>query len=184
MRYLLVILFLFLSSCSKKQPQYSNTDVVQTYYNGLNTADFDLLQTVLADSIILVEGGFETPMSQEDFYVIFQWDSVFSPHTTLHNVQEKGNLVKALVSTTSKRYAFLENNPFACETTFSIEFGKIRSHETGICPNEDREIWQSNRDSLVSWIDRHHPDLSGFINELSKNGAENYMQAIQFYQNR
>lgn len=42
-------------------------------------------------------------------------------------------------------------------------------------------IWSAWKNSLVKWVDANHPDLNGFIHDLSKTGAENYLKAIDLF---
>ena len=46
------------------------------------------------------------------------------------------------------------------------------------------EIWQRERDSLVNWIKENHPELDGFVHDLSMEGAQNYLKAISLYKKR
>lgn len=173
-----------LFSCQKAPSILSPTEAVQTYYDGINAFDFDLTRSVLTDSIALIEGEYQSLLSQEQYYTLFQWDSVFVPQVTLSNIKEEGNQVTVLVSTSSVRLAYLDHAPHSCNTTFIVESGKIQSLETGECPEESRPIWESKRDTLVTWIDANHPELNGFIHDLTKTGAENYVKAIRLYEDR
>lgn len=184
MRIILLCCLIVLFSCNESSTSYTPAEVIETYYEGFNTSDYDLVQTVLADSLTVNEGPFGTTFSQEAYYVFFQWDSVFTPFSKLSDFRTEKNQISVLVSTTSQRYTFLENNPFSCEHTFTILSGKISAIEIGACPGEDRNVWQSNRDSLVAWINQYHPDMSGFIHDLTKEGAEKYVSAIQLYESR
>lgn len=184
MKLLAGISLLLLVSCNTPPPTPSHIELIESYYEGLNTSDFEQITSVFADSITFGEGEYATTFSANEYYVLFQWDSVFTPQTTLSQLRADHNKVTALVSTTSQRYAFLENNPYVCESAFTIEDGKIRTHETIACPHENRQVWESKRDTLVAWIDQHHPELSGFVHDLTKTGAEKYLKAIELYENR
>ncbi|MBX2819954.1 MAG: hypothetical protein KTR29_09750 [Rhodothermaceae bacterium] len=87
-----------LFSCQKAPSILSPTEAVQTYYDGINAFDFDLTRSVLTDSIALIEGEYQSLLSQEQYYTLFQWDSVFVPQVTLSNIKEEGNQVTVLVS--------------------------------------------------------------------------------------
>lgn len=185
MRLFVGICLLLLVSCDKNTPAISLSDVVEVYVDGLNTSNFDRINSVLADSITLIEGDYTVPMSSEGYYVQFQWDSVFTPNTQIIDIQEVDqNQVMATLSATSLRFAYLDNNPLVCEITFTFESGKIKLLETGDCPGANWAVWESRRDTLVAWIDQTHPELNGFIYDLTKAGAENYLQAIELYENR
>lgn len=51
------------------------------------------------------------------------------------------------------------------------------------CVDADWNIWQMERDSLVKWVSINHPELDGFIHDLTMNGAINYLKAIELYEN-
>ena len=181
MKYIYIAVFcgLFLLSCSNTPAPDA---IVEIYYDGLNTSNFERVHSVLSDSITFKEGGYATTVSRDDYYVMFQWDSVFTPHTILSDIDVSQDQVTAMVATTSQRYTYLEHTPYACETTFTVEEGKITTHATGVCPDASNERWEARRDTLVAWIDQHHPHLSGFIHDLTKAGAEKYMEAIRLYE--
>ena len=184
MKFILVISLLLLLSCNDTPPTNANIATLETYYEGLNTSNFARVHSALSDTITFTEGEYATNFTSEDYYVMFQWDSVFTPQTTLSSIQADQNQVAALVSTTSQRYTYLGHTPYTCEAIFTFENNRIRAHETVNCPDENRQVWESKRDTLIAWIDRHHPELSGFAHDLTKKGAENYLKAIHLYENR
>jgi hypothetical protein len=79
------------------------------------------------------------------------------------------------------RFEFLKNNPLSCRHKISFKDGKIAKLETLECIDADWGIWQKERDSLVNWVHIHHPDLDGFVHDLSMQGAINYLKAIELY---
>ncbi len=179
----LPIFLLSLAACTDGRSSRAQ-DIIEAYYGGLNAADFKQVRDVVADSFTLIEGEFVTPLTRDEHYVVFQWDSVFATTYTIEKIEAIEDGARALVASSSKRYAFLKNNPLTCEMTFSLSAGKIARVKVGDCAHADWEVWASRRDSLVSWVDDNHPELSGFINDLTKEGAENYLRAIELYESR
>jgi len=45
----------------------------------------------------------------------------------------------------------------------------------------DLQKWASRRDTLVNWIDQNYPDLSGFIFDQTRQGANNYLEAMKLF---
>jgi len=48
----------------------------------------------------------------------------------------------------------------------------------------DKETCEKNTESLVSWIKIHHPELDGFVNNQTLDGAQDYLKAIELYSKR
>lgn len=84
------------------------------------------------------------------------------------------NQDKQLVATfavRSLRFEFLKNNPLTCIHKFHFKPGKIIKIENLDCTDAYWERGQKERDSLVHWVQVNHPELNGFINDLSRQGA-------------
>jgi hypothetical protein len=121
------------------------------------------------------------PFSQKTFYEHFKWDSVFQPTYRIVEIEELDSQIVATVSVESLRFEFLRNNPLTCKHKISFKGRKISKLEALGCIDADWGLWQKERDSLVNWIHIYHPELDGFIHDLSMNGALNYLKAIDLY---
>jgi len=179
-------LFLFLAmlflgvNCSVKQNNTS--EVVRTFYRGFQTSDYDNVKMVLSDSITILEGSHTMKFSRESYHEHFKWDSVFQPRYELLNLQNREENPVATISVRSKRFAFLENNPLVSRQMFYLRNDKIYKIENVGFIDADWDMWTIKRDSLVSWIKVNHPEIDGFINDLTADGARNYIKAIDLYE--
>ena len=63
----------------------------------------------------------------------------------------------------------------------SFTSGKISRFEDLESVGTDWDVWGAKRDSLVSWIKMNHPELDGFVNDMTMNGSINYLKAIELY---
>lgn len=97
------------------------------------------------------------------------------------HMEETPEGVLATVASHSLRYAFLRNDPLVCTFKFRFETGKISQIDVLECPDADWDQWQQRRDSLVKWVHDRHPELDGFIHDLTLEGALRYQKAIQLY---
>ncbi|APG59828.1 hypothetical protein [Christiangramia salexigens] len=175
----IIIISIFLSSCAvNKVPK---PEQVMKYYQGLQKSEYPEIEKVLSDSLIISEGDYVMKFTPESYYEHFKWDSVFNPAYKIVGLKEQENFVSATVSVSSSRFDFLENNPLTCKRRFYFKHGKIRRIENLDCVDANWIIWQKQRDSLVAWVKINNPELDGFINDLSEQGAINYMKAIELY---
>ena len=178
------VVFMFtlviVSACSNER--LLRSEAVTKYYNGFDTGNFNEIKSVLGDSITLSSGDYVMPYGHSDFYEFFKWDSVFDTSFKIIDLIEKGNQIEVKIKSESDRYRYLENNPL--ETKFLISFDEERITSIKDLGSEtaDWVIWRTKVDTLVNWTKVHHPELDGFIFDISMKGAQNYREAIRHFE--
>ena len=179
-RYLLFISFLLYSLGAFSQ-EMTAIDIVKSYYNALNEGNFSKVQPFVSNTVTIIEGDVVVPYSAKSFYDFFQWDSVFSPSYEIQEISQSENQVIVKLSVVSERLKFLKNSPMSSKMKFTLRNNKIYMMEVVEYFGVDFDVWQYERDTMVKWIDENHSVLSGFINDLTKKGAENYIDAIRLW---
>ncbi len=175
-----LVTLLWILGCSNPKPNHLK--LVADYYDAWNASDYNQIKALIADSLTTSEGEYLTTFSHASFHEHFKWDSVFQTRYELVKVDTTNNQVMATVSSTSLRFAFLKNNPLTCSSRISFKGGKISRIEYLDCENADWTVWTKEVDTLVAWIKKNHPELDGFIHDLTMQGAINYLKAIEFYE--
>jgi len=122
------------------------------------------------------------PYDHASFYEVFKWDSIFQPSYKIVDSQEKNNQILVSVTHNSIRNDFLKNKSMTCQYLVSFIEGKISNIEEKECTNVDWNIWQKEVSNLVSWTGKNHPELNGFIHDMTMKGALNYLEAIELYE--
>jgi len=180
MRQILFIALLILAtSCNRADNFSTYTKFIEGYYN----KDFNSITDYLSDTITIKDDGYEKKYTKSDFQVYYQWDSVFQPTHEILEIYRCDSIIDVVVSISSKRFEFLENNPMITRQNIYLSEGKITVIEFVESKSADWKVWIERRDSLVKWIDNNHKELSGFIYDMTKEGAEDYLKAIDLYQN-
>ena len=168
-----------MAGCADKKS--ANYNQVTKYYEGFKNSNYELIKKTISDSLTIIEGDYTMPFSPESYYGHFKWDSIFNPVYKVLSLKNQDEAVIATVAVSSSRFEFLNNNPLTCKHRFHFESGRIRKIENLDCSDANWEIWQKERDSLVEWTKINHPELDGFIYDLSMKGAQNYLKAIELY---
>lgn len=172
---------LVLMGCDKQKLTHQN--IVTNYYNAFNASDFNSIKTYINDSITITEGDYVMSFNQSSFYEQFKWDSVFKPSYKIVELKETNNQIDVTVAVNSLRFEFLKNNPLTCRHKISFDLNKISKIEALECLEADWNVWQRERDTLIAWTNKNHPELDGFIHDLTMNGAIQYLKAIELYLN-
>lgn len=157
-------------------------DVVKEYYNAFDAGNYNKMKVLINDTITITSGDYVTPYSHESFHEFFKWDSIFKTSYEVVGLEEKDNHIVATVASESLRYKFLKNNPLTCQFNIFFNSGKISKIHSGECVGADWSIWERQRDSLVMWITKNHPELDGFIYDMTQDGAQDYLEAIELYE--
>lgn len=176
------LLFLvFLSACQSFTKENAKERSVRLYIHALNQANFHNLDQLLSDSILMSEQEFTILKGKEQFHTFFQWDSVFSPKYQLLRIQETEDGVNTTISKNCKRITFLQDSASIYKTTFHFDKNKISKIHTTENVYFDTVRWTQNRDELVDWVNITHPELNGFIYDMTSEGATNYLEAMRLF---
>lgn len=180
MKYILLLSVVMLGMGCAENPR-TQSEQITAYYEGFRNSDFELVKSTLSDSLISISGDYVMPYSRDSFYEKFKWDSVFRPEYELVAIDEKGAFPIATVTMKSPKLEFLRNNPMTCRYAVYFKNDKIYRIQDLDCPTANWDVWAKQRDSLVAWTKMNHPELDGFIYDLTMQGAINYMKAIAAY---
>ncbi len=178
--FLVLFLLCFLTGCNDRKLTHQET--VSKYYSAFDSSHYHEISALIHDTIILTSGDYVTPYTHKSFYEFFKWDSIFQTSYKIVQLKAENDQIIAAVASNSVRFKFLKNDPLTCNYKISFTSGKISKIESLDCPGTDWDVWQKERDSLVYWIKNNHPHLDGFINDLTMDGALNYLKAIELYE--
>lgn len=172
---------LLLSSCENANSESDHAQIIQEYFAALNNSNYGKAADLLSDGFTLYEFDIEQVKGKEDWHRQFQWDSVFSPTYEIIELNEVDDQVEVTVSKICDRIRFLHDEAIVYKNSFEFDEDKISSEKTYENIIFDESKWQSRRDTLVVWIDKNHPGLSGFVYNQTIKGGQDYLKAIELY---
>ena len=179
---LLLILVLGFASCKNSEKQIDKIEISKQYFKGLSNSDYSKILSCLTDSIATIEGDYKITYSKKDYLELLKWDAVFNPNYKIIEIEEAGEMVKVKISKMDKRIAFLQEAPFITHQTIKFQKEKIISIETEYLDFREA-TWERNKNTLISWIDKNHPELNGFIHDQTESGGIKFLSAIELYKN-
>jgi hypothetical protein len=184
-RFFIYTLFITITlhvGCNSQPEESTPEEIAIEYINALNASDFEKINSNISDSILTVEGDFIVTNSRENYYVHFQWDSVFVPNYKVIETEKiTENSLEITLSKECKRIHYLHDTATVYKVLMEFEDHQITKITTTDYLHFDFTKWQSRRDTLVAWIDQNHPELNGFVFDQSALGAKNYLKAIELY---
>ena len=179
---LLIILACALAGCAEKER--SPEETVAAYYKAVAEGNYQEISSLISDSITITSGDYVMPFDKESYHEHFKWDSIFKPTYKVVSIESDNEQVIATVAVSSLRFEFLKNNPLTCSHSIYFNNGNITKLEEITCKDVNWNVWSQQRDSLVAWTARNHPELDHFINDLSMKGAIKYKKAVELYVGR
>jgi len=182
MNWKFIPVLIILISVGCEQQTSPNVVVTKNYFEARNSSDFNELKNLINDPLMVLEGDHTMHYSQESFYEVFKWDSIFQTSYKIVELNEHEEQIIASIALSSIRNTFLKNKLMTCKFKMSFNSGKISKIESLDCSGADWNKWEQERDALVSWINTNHPELNGFIHDMSMKGAKDYVKAIELYE--
>lgn len=183
--HLLLFIFGFIS-CKNSEKKIDRVEIAKQYYEILNHSNVSEIATLLTDSLLTKESeyNYEQTFSLEEYIDWLKWDAVFKPTYKIIEIQEENEIVKATISKIDERISFLHKEPTVYNQIIRFDNDKIVTIETTKNIIFNDSIFVKNRDGLVNWIDKNHPELNGFIYDQTENGGMKYLKAIELYKNK
>ena len=179
---LLLLLTIGFISCKNSEKEINRVEIAKQYFKVLDNSDYSKISDWFADSLKTIEGEHKNTYSKSKYLEILKWDSVFEPNYEILEIEQKDGIVKAKISKMDKRIFFLHEKPFITNQIIRFQKDKIISIETDYV-NFDYPTWEKNKNELLSWIEKNHPELNGFIHDLTEDGGMKFLKAIELYKN-
>jgi len=120
---------------------------------------------------------------KEQLYHHFKNDSIFKSEYKLIDFKSDRNEVEVWIAKTDKRLEFLLETTLLSRYRFTFNDKTISKITTVDDDETDFDKWTARKDSLTSWINKNHPELSSFENDKTVEGSINYLNAIELYNN-
>ncbi|KAA1245009.1 hypothetical protein [Aquimarina sp. RZ0] len=172
-------------SCKNSEGKIDKLEIAKRYYHILNNSNHYGLSPLIADSIVTIESdyNYKQTFSKNEYIEWQKWDAVFEPTYEILQIEQHDQIIKAKILKMDKRIFFLQEEPFITNQTIRFRNNKISAVETNYV-NFKEKIWGKNKNELVGWIDKNHPELNGFIYDQTEKGALRYLKAIELYKHR
>lgn len=184
-----IVLFLLLTlgflACKPSEKDINKLEIAKKYYNVLNNSDVSEIVSLLTDSIVIRENenNYQEIFSQKGYLTWLEWDSVFNPTYEIFEIEEENGIVRSKISKIDKRINFLHEEPMVWNEIIRFKDNKISRIERIKYENFNVAKFLKNRDELVSWIEKYHPELDGFLYDQTELGGIKYLKAIDLYKN-
>jgi len=185
-KVLLLIITVTIVSCKNPEKEIDKLEIAKKYYNVLDKSNVSGIETLLTDSLLTkeTEYGYEQTFSKEEYVEWLKWDSVFEPQYKILQIKQENGIVKSKISKTDKRISFLHKEPIITEQVIHFDKDKITAIETTKYVVFKDSVFVKNREDLLNWIDKNHPELNGFIYDQTKSGGMKYLNAIELYESK
>lgn len=184
-KVLLLVVTIGIISCKNSEKEINKLEIVKQYYEVLDKSNVSGIETLLTDSLLTKENeyDYEQTFSKKEYVEWLKWDAVFEPTYEILEIEQENETVKVKISKSDKRIFFLHKEPIVTNQVIHFNKDKIISIETTKYVIFNDSVFIKNRDGLVNWIEKNHPELDDFIYDQSKTGAMKYLKAIELYEN-
>ena len=178
-----LILVVFIAiSCNHSAPK-DKMNTAKKYFIALNESSSSKINDLISDSLLMKIPNYDYKVaySKNDYIEKWlKWDSVFQPSYKILALHEENGNVNATISKADQRISFFMHKPFLTQETLRFREGKIAVIETKYV-NFDERTWAENREKLLNWVERNHPEYQNFINDQTEAGGLKFLEVLNEY---
>jgi hypothetical protein len=175
-----LIALLLITACKEETDKL---DLIQQYYEGLNSGDYKKASSVLSDQFIMRENedNFEVSFSPEKFHDWFQWDSVFQPTYEIKASELVNDTLRIAISKKCDRIMLFNEAPLTNLAYFEISDGKIKAINRYKYLVADWNKWMKNKDQFLQFVHTEIPEYKDMEKVQNYEYGEKFAKAIQLY---
>ena len=174
----ILLCLIILTSCGRVNYEKQATD----FYQAMNASSLSQLELLYSDSVRIGNDGEFITYSFEEYQHWLSWDSTFHPTYKVLEIEMREDFAEVTISKECNRILYLNGEPTVYKEKLTFKNKRIQSVESTELILFNTEKWVSRRDTLVDWIAENEPKLDGFIFDQTKQGAINYLKAIELYE--
>jgi len=179
----LLLITIGITSCKNSEKELDKLEIAKEFYIAIDNSNPLKVTKLITGRFTTIDDGFEQKYNGNEYAEWVKWDSVFQPTYEILKIEKENGIIKAKISKTDKRISFLHHEPIITDEIIQFEGNKIKEiNRTSASFNVDKFV--KNRDELVNWITKNHPELNGFLNDQTKSGGMNYLKAIELYKSK
>ena len=179
---LCVIAFL---SCTQPSDSFRPGDLVNDYYESLNEGDVAKTLKLVSDTLINIQGPDTAIYTSGSYRKWLAWDRSFKPSYKIVSSEKiDDNTILLTIEKQDVRIQFLNEEPTVYREKYYFKNGKLDRIVSQEYLVFNDSIWITKRGLLTSFIEENHPELSGFIFDQTAAGAQKYLDAIKYYEQK
>ncbi len=136
----------------------------------------------MEDSIQITEMNYVLTKNRNEFNRQFLWESAFEPQYKIIDIRETSFGATAKITKTDKRIDFLQDSAIIYKIEARFSDNLISHIKLTEYVQFNYAKWQARRNSLIEWTKIHHPELPAFVNDMTPQGAKNYVKVLGLYE--
>ncbi|PLX20064.1 MAG: hypothetical protein C0599_09810 [Salinivirgaceae bacterium] len=183
MKNILFALFalLLITACKEETDKLN---LVQQYYEGLNSGDYKKASSVLSDNFIMRENedNFEVSFSPEKFHDWFQWDSVFQPTYEIKSSELVNDTLRLAITKKCDRIMLFNEAPLTNLAYFEISDGKIKAINRYSYLGADWQRWSKNKERFLEFARTYLPEYTYIEQVQNLEYGYRFKKTIEMFQ--
>ena len=174
---------ILLTICTNVSAQTDDKALIKSYYKAYNEKDYTTLNTLVSDSIVVIEENYTIVNNKKAYIDLVEWGEVFESKNKLKKISVEDGIVVVKESEHSERVKFLYGKRIKAIATFTIHDHKITKIDVKIIDFDTSRMIKSS-DQFHSWLVLNGTADPSVIYQINKAAAVAYKAAMNLYQHK
>ncbi|NRA12137.1 MAG: nuclear transport factor 2 family protein [Crocinitomicaceae bacterium] len=166
LKILFALAILLATSCASSQDE----SIVKSYFKAYNSKDYDKLNTLLADDVLVIDMGYIVLNSKEEFIDMVEWGKVLKGKNKIHSITNKSGEIVVTESQTNDRILFFGEKPVKMNTTFTVKHNVITKIDVEVLNLDQSKNYSISR-AFYAWAKTANSIDGNLMNQLNRAGG-------------